>query len=129
MGIKKLARIFFFNCYLSVPLLTLGYSQRESLTNSMLITAFVHIPPEGHQKPCNEVGSLSPAERPAGFEPGTFRFLLQRLNPLGHSPPIKLTKMEGRGGAAIYLLFMYLAIFIHSTWPSSNWFYKLAPFF
>ena len=21
-----------------------------------------------------------------GFEPGTFRFLLQRLNPLGHSP-------------------------------------------
>ena len=32
------------------------------------------------------VESLSPAERLVGFEPGTFRFLLQCLNPLGHSP-------------------------------------------
>ena len=51
----------------------------------MLITAYVRIRPEGHREPRNEVGSLSPAERLAGFEPGTFRFLFQRLNPLGHS--------------------------------------------
>ena len=31
-------------------------------------------------------GSLSPAKHLVGFELGTFRFLLQRLNPLGHSP-------------------------------------------
>ena len=42
--------------------------------------------PEGHREPCSEVESLSPAERLVGFEPGTFRFLLQRSNPLGHSP-------------------------------------------
>ena len=34
----------------------------------------------------SEVGSLSPAERLVGFETRTLRFLLQRLNPLGHSP-------------------------------------------
>ena len=54
----------------------------------MLIIAYVHIRPEGHWEPRNEVGSLSPAERLAGFEPGTFRFLFQRLNPLGHSPQL-----------------------------------------
>ena len=41
--------------------------------------------PEGHREPRNKVGSLSPAERLLGFESGTFQFLLQRLNPLGHS--------------------------------------------
>ena len=61
---------FFFNCYLAVPRPTLGHSQGDSLTNPMLITAFVHIRPEGPQEPRNEVGSLSPAERLAGFEPG-----------------------------------------------------------
>ena len=45
----------------------------------MLITAFLHIRPKGNQDPCNEVGSLSPAERLVGFELGTFRFLLQHL--------------------------------------------------
>ena len=71
---------------MALPRPTLGHSQRDSLTNPMLITAFVHIRSEGHQVPRNEVGPLSPAERLAGFEPGTFRFLLQRLNPLDHSP-------------------------------------------
>ena len=53
----------------------------------MLINAFfLHFRPEGHREPRNEVGSLSLAERLVGFKPGTFRFLLQRLNPLGHSP-------------------------------------------
>ena len=60
----------------------------------MLITAFVHVRPEGHQDPRNEVGSLSPAERLAGFEPGTFRFWLQRLNPLGNSPPYGVSSMQ-----------------------------------
>ena len=49
----------------------------------MLITVFVWIRPEGHRKPRNEGGSLSPAEGLAGFEPGTFQFLFQCLNPLG----------------------------------------------
>ena len=44
----------------------------------------LHFRPEGHWKPRNKVGSLSPAERLVGIELGTFRFLLQRLNPLGH---------------------------------------------
>ena len=66
----------FFNCYLAVPQPTLDHSQGDSLTNPMLITAFVHIRPEGHREPRNEVGSLSPAKRLAGFEPGTFRFLI-----------------------------------------------------
>ena len=78
--------LFFFNCYLAVPRPTLSHSQGNSLTNLMLITVFVQVRPEGHWEPRNEVGSLSPAERLAGFEPGTFRFLFQCLNPLGHSP-------------------------------------------
>ena len=65
---------FFFNCYLADPRPTLGHSQGDSLTNPMLIAAFYLIRPEGHREPRNEVGSLSPAERLAGFEPGTFRF-------------------------------------------------------
>ena len=77
--------LLFFNCYLAVPWPTLGHSQGHSLTNLMLITAFVHIQPEGHWEPRNEVGSLSPVKHLAGFEPGTFQFLLQHLNPLSHS--------------------------------------------
>ena len=52
----------------------------------MLITAFIHIQPEGNREPRNEVGSLSSIERLADFEMGTLQFLLQRLNPLDHSP-------------------------------------------
>ena len=47
----------------------------------MLITMFVQVWPEGHREPRNEVGYLSPAERLAGFEPGTFQFWLQRFKP------------------------------------------------
>ena len=46
---------------------------------------FLHFLTESYGEPRSKVGSLSPAERLVGFEPGTFRFLLQRLNPLGHS--------------------------------------------
>ena len=74
---------FFFNCNLAGPRPTLSHSQGDSLTNSMLITAFVQVRPEGHWEPHNEVRSLSLAECLAG----TFQFWLQCLNPLGHSPP------------------------------------------
>ena len=53
---------FFFNCYLAVPRPTLGYFRGDSLPNPMLITVFLLIWPEGHWKPRNEVGSLSPVE-------------------------------------------------------------------
>ena len=66
---------FFFNYYLAAPRPTSGHYRGDSLTHPMLITAFVHVRPEGHREPRSEVGSLSPAERLAGFEPGTFRFL------------------------------------------------------
>ena len=56
----------------------------DSLTN--VNHCVLRLRPEGHREPCSEVESLSPAERLVGFEPGTFRFLLQRSNPLGHSP-------------------------------------------
>ena len=47
----------------------------------------LHFRPGGHREPRNEVGSLSPVEHLVGIEPGTFRFSLQRLNPLGHLWP------------------------------------------
>ena len=58
----------FFKCYLSVPQPTLAHSQGESLTKSMLITAFVQVWPRGHREPHNEVGSLSLVEHLAGFD-------------------------------------------------------------
>ena len=64
----------FLNCYLAVRRPTLGHSQGGSLTNPMLITAFVQVRTKGHWEPHNEVGSLTPAECLAGFELGTFRF-------------------------------------------------------
>ena len=66
--------LFFFNCYLAAPWPTSGHYLGDSLTHPMLITAFLHIRPEGHREPHSEVGSLSLAEHLAGFEPGTFRF-------------------------------------------------------
>ena len=61
-------------CYLAVPRPTFDHSQGDSLTNPMLITAFVQVLPEDHRELCNEVGFLSPPEHLVGFEPGTFRF-------------------------------------------------------
>ena len=76
LGIKlwQLEWNFSFNCYLAVPQPALGHSQEDSLTNPMLITVFVQVWPKGHQESCNQVGSLSPAESLADFEPGTFQF-------------------------------------------------------
>ena len=55
-GRKTNSFFFFFNCYLAVPRPTLGHSQGDSLTNPMLITAYVHIWPEGHRESRNRVG-------------------------------------------------------------------------
>ena len=52
----------------------------------MLITVFVQFQPEGHHELCNEAGSLSLGDCLVGFELGTFRFKLQHLSLLGHSP-------------------------------------------
>lgn len=72
--------IFYF--YLAAPRPTLGIIKgTASLT--MLITTFLQFRLEGHQEPCNEVGSLCQTKHLVGFEPATFEFLLQRLKPLG----------------------------------------------
>ena len=61
---------------MAAPRPTLGHYQGGSLIHPMLITCILHIRPEGHQEPHNEVGSLSPAEHLVGFElaPKTFSF-------------------------------------------------------
>ena len=46
----------------------------------------LHIRPKGHRKAHDKVGSLSLAKCLLGFEPGTFWFWSQCLNPLGLSP-------------------------------------------
>ena len=71
--------VFLFFCFFVTAIWLphgqlLGDSQGDSLTNLILITAFYLCQPEGQWEPHNEVGSLSPAERLAGFEPGTFWF-------------------------------------------------------
>ena len=75
---------YFFNCYLAAPRpfgpLSRGQPHSPDVNHCVL-----HFRLGGHQEPRSEVRSLSPAVRLVGFEPGTFRFLLQRLNPLGHS--------------------------------------------
>ena len=62
----------FFNYDLAAQQLTLGHYQGGSLTHLMLIACVLHILPEGHWEPCNEVGSLSLVEYIVGFELGTF---------------------------------------------------------
>ena len=60
--------------YLAAPQPILGYYHGDGLTDTMLMTVFYLVWPEGHLEPCDEVGSLSPAKRLAGVEPGTFQF-------------------------------------------------------
>ena len=72
---------------MAAPWPTLGHYRARGQPHSPDVNHCVlHFRPEGHREPRNEVGSLSPAEHLVGFEPGAFRFLLQCLNPLGHSP-------------------------------------------
>ena len=64
----------FLNYHLAVPWLTLDHSQGSSLTNPMLITAFLTISTRRSYAAFSKVGSLSLTERLVGFEPGTFQF-------------------------------------------------------
>ena len=48
---------------MTAPRLTFGHCRGGSLTHPMLITAFLHVQPKGHQEPRSEVGSLSLAKR------------------------------------------------------------------
>ena len=109
-------KFYFFNCYLTAPRSTLGHFFGENLTHPMLITAFLHFRAEGHREPRNEFGSLSQAELLVVFEPGTFRFLLQRLNPLGHSPRKCMSHTQN---VKFYKL-PHLIIFITSTFTNTT---------
>ena len=79
-------KVFFFKLLLGCPTANFGPLSRGQPHSSDVNHCVFHFRPEGHQEPRSEVGFLSPAEHLLRFEPGTFRFLLQRLNPLGHSP-------------------------------------------
>ena len=68
----KVFLTFFFNCYLAALRAPLDHYRGGSLAHPMLITCVLHIRPEGHWEPRNEVGSLSPAKCLVGFKPGTF---------------------------------------------------------
>ena len=76
--------IVIFNCYLDVPRPALNHYWGGSLIHPKLITAFLHIWPEGHCEPCKEVGSLNTAEDLVEVEPGTHWFCLQCPDPSGH---------------------------------------------
>ena len=65
---------FFFNCCLAAPRPTSGHYRWGQSHSPDVNHCISHIRPEGHREPRSEVGSLSQAERLAGFEPGTFRF-------------------------------------------------------
>ena len=65
-------RSIFLNSNLAAPRPTLCHCEGGSLTNLMLITAFLLARPKGHRKPRNEGESLSPTECLVSFEPETF---------------------------------------------------------
>ena len=64
---------YFFNFYLAAQRPTLGHYRGDNLTHPMLFIAFFLASPDGHWEPRDEVGSLSPVERPARIKSGTFR--------------------------------------------------------
>ena len=78
--------LFFNFLSLAAPRPTMGHSRGDSLSHQMLIIVYFKLQLEGQREPRNEVGSRIPAEHLVGFEPGTFRFLSQRLESLGLSP-------------------------------------------
>ena len=90
--LQLICACFYFNCYLASPRPTLGHYQGGSLTHLMLITCVLHIGPEDHEEPRNEVGSLNSTELIVGFEAGTFWFWSQHLNPLGHFATLVIIK-------------------------------------
>ena len=75
---------FFLKLLFGCPMANFGPLSRGQPHSPDVNHCILHFRREGHREPRNEVGSQSLAEHLVGFEPGTF--LLQRLNPLGHSP-------------------------------------------
>ena len=86
--------IFFFYLLFGCPTANFGPLSRGQPHSPDVNHCVLHFRPEGHREPRNEVGSLSPAERLVGFEPGTFRFLLQRLNPLASFSSSKVCSLS-----------------------------------
>ena len=84
--LKNFIYFLFFNCYLAVPRPPLGHSWGDSLTNPMLITAFCTYLTWRSPEAMERGWVPKPSWAPSGFWTGTFWFLLQCLNPLGHSP-------------------------------------------
>ena len=82
---KTMKNVFFFLSAIWLPHSQLWDFIKGQFHSPNVNHCSLHFRPEGHREPCNKVGSLSPAEHLVGFEPRTFRFLLQHVNPLGHS--------------------------------------------
>ena len=89
-----LRKTFFFQRLFGCPTANFGPLSRGQPHSPNLNHCVLHSRPEGHQEPRNEVESLSLVEHLLGFEPGTLRFLLQHLNPLGHSPHDKMHRIS-----------------------------------
>ena len=100
---------FFYICYLAAPRPTLDHYRGGSLTHPLLINCILHIQPEVHWEPCNEVSSINPVRHLVGFEPGNLQFSSQHLNPLGHSPQRKTKKLNLRKWQKILALDPILA--------------------
>ena len=88
--VQKKSIEVFFNCYLAAPRPTLGHSQGGNLTNSMLITACYLYQPKVYRESRSKVGSLTPAERLAGFESGKFFRFLSVPVKIRQIPPVNL---------------------------------------
>ena len=74
----------FFNCYSAAPppRQTLGHYPGGSRTHPLLITAFLHVRPEGHWEPRNEVAALSPAKLQVGLNRDPSDFVYNALTHL-----------------------------------------------
>ena len=76
----------FFKLLFGCPTTNFGPLLRRKPHSPNVNHCVLHIRPEGHREPRYEVGSLNPAKCLTWFDPGTFRFWLQCLTPLSHSP-------------------------------------------
>ena len=86
----RLCKWIFFNCYFAAPLPTMGHSPwgqpRQADVNHCILAILTWSLPKALQG-CGSL--LNPAaEWLVGFEPGTFRFYSQCINPRGYSPRI-----------------------------------------
>ena len=87
ISLKLRSTLDFFWLLFGCPTVNFGPLLREQ-PDSLDINHFVFtfLTRRGHRESHSKAGSLSPAQCLVGFEPGSFRFWLQRVNPLGYSP-------------------------------------------